>query len=163
MEVLIKEYEDSMLNQVRGLIIAEGFPCGPDLPEYGFVAVFDGAILGYVGGHHCYGKTAYIDMLIVHPIARGAKIGLTLLKRMILYANELGIKQLIANVDQDNTEAIKLYERLGLSMRPVFRLEQTIDELFALPWLLEHVSALSDTHSSEPNAIGSSDLFPGHD
>lgn len=105
------------IDQVIQLILDNDFECGDTLPDMGFVALYDHVVVGYVGGYKSYGVNAFINMLVVNEAAREMKIGMALCRAMLNELRALGIQRFEAIVHQDSSEAIKLYNSLGINIR----------------------------------------------
>lgn len=61
--------------------------------------------------------TVYVALLAVHPDAAGRGLGSTLLRGVFAAAREAGQRAVSLNVAADNANAVRLYERVGMSQR----------------------------------------------
>lgn len=77
-----------------------------------WVAVADGAVVGYVGMHHVLDEGA-ITNVAVHPARRRQGIAAALLQCQCDWAAQHGLYRLTLEVRVSNTAAIALYERSG--------------------------------------------------
>lgn len=82
-----------------------------------WVAVRYATIVGTVSVRF-YGEALYIRSMAVHPAARGAKVGESLLNRVILFATIHGYKRLFLSTCPFLTAAIRLYEKMGFKRSP---------------------------------------------
>lgn len=64
-------------------------------------------------------KTLYIDDLCVDETARNAHIGSQLYEFVLNYARQNGYYNVTLNVWADNVNAMKFYEKLGLSIQKI--------------------------------------------
>jgi len=64
----------------------------------------------------------YIDTLSVNPLYSGRGIGTELIKAAISFAKEQGIPSVSLNVEQNNTSAHRLYDRLGFIYKKTIKI-----------------------------------------
>ena len=112
-----KKYNDDELKEILA---------GANRPI--FVAESAGNISGYAFCvHQQYSnhnsltdiKTLYIDDLCVDETARNAHIGSQLYEFVLNYARQNGYYNVTLNVWADNVNAMKFYEKLGLSIQKI--------------------------------------------
>jgi ribosomal-protein-alanine N-acetyltransferase len=84
-----------------------------DLARY-FVAICDGAVIGYCGYWSIVGE-AHITNVAVHPCHRRRHVGIGLMRRMLRDIAENGIGHITLEAREDNRAAISMYEQLGFS------------------------------------------------
>lgn len=100
----IPQLEERLAKENHGIIVAE----------------LDGSVVGYV---FCdiikegNGLTVYVDDLCVEPKARGKGIGCALMDKAAEYGKNNGCCQLMLNVWEFNSSAVKFYEKYGLKTR----------------------------------------------
>lgn len=82
-----------------------------------WVAVRHATIVGTVSVRF-YGEALHIRSMAVHPAARGAKVGESLLNRVILFAIVHAYKRLFLSTCPFLTPAIRLYEKMGFKPNP---------------------------------------------
>jgi len=80
--------------------------------SFPFVAVLDGAIVGYVCLMSLF-EEAQIMNIAVDPLQRGRGVARMLLEQAIITAREKGAQLLVLEVRVSNSSAIRLYERFG--------------------------------------------------
>ncbi len=76
----------------------------------------DGAVVAYLSievHHEPDVDFIYLDDLSVTESYRGLGIGSALIQEAEDYAQEIGIQHILFHVEKSNTEAFRLYERLG--------------------------------------------------
>lgn len=86
--------------------------------------------LQYVISTALGGRVAWLEDVIVHPQARGRKIGERLLKHPLEAARGEGCLRVSLLTDADNTHAQRYYQRQGFahsSMRPMRWLAEPFD------------------------------------
>ncbi len=88
------------------------------------VALLDERVVGFVTWRR-YSEIAHVMQLAVDRDVRGQRIGQRLLEHARDAARAAGCTRWYLNVKRDNTSAIKLYERCGLT----FELESTVLKL----------------------------------
>src|SRR5579883_2131386 len=71
--------------------------------------------VGY-GSFRTYGSTAHVVHVVVDPCARGRGVGRALMDGLRARVRALSCDRWYLNVKQDNTEALRLYERCGLAI-----------------------------------------------
>lgn len=98
----------------------------PDLldPEHGrFVTLAedDGRIVGYVGWHVTRGDSGRLQMVAVHPDARGRGVGAALCRSAVNRLRERGVAVVHVGTGGDDfhAPARRLYESLGFTAYPV--------------------------------------------
>lgn len=92
------------------------------------VAKEDGVILGYIilgpiredhkNGYN-YRKQLELEALIVDDTVRNKGVGSALMKKALDYAKENNCTDVRLTVNEENTKAIKLYEKLGMKVRNI--------------------------------------------
>ena len=85
------------------------------------VAALNGRVVGFVTWRR-YSEIAHVMQLAVDRDVRGQRIGQQLLESARDAARDAGCTRWYLNVKRENTSAIRLYERCGLS----FELESTV-------------------------------------
>ncbi|GAC1351776.1 MAG: GNAT family N-acetyltransferase [Polyangiales bacterium] len=83
-----------------------------------FLAEVDGAVVGFAFYFFAYSTwrgapLLYLEDLFVRPSHRGQKVGLALMRRLAVEANDQGCDRLVFQVLDWNTPAIAFYESLG--------------------------------------------------
>ena len=86
-------------------------------PELTRVATRDGRPVGFATVRRWEDGVAYLSTLAVHPDAWGRGIGATLLTAVFAAAGAAGRRQVHLNVASDNPNALRLYERVGMTQR----------------------------------------------
>lgn len=129
LNVTIDDYQDSERDEVKALIKSLDFECGDTLPDIGVVALFNGQVVGYIGGHLSYGNNSFINILVVNEAAQKLGIAKELMKAMVKKLLSLGIERFEATVNVDSTIAIDIYKKLDIELTPVFRLEGLLKEV----------------------------------
>ncbi len=83
--------------------------------EWICVAVDEGKIIAFLSieVHHEEEDYIYLDDLSVTAAYRSRGIGTTLIQRAEGYAKEIGIREIYFHVEKSNTDAFRLYQRLG--------------------------------------------------
>ena len=76
------------------------------------VAEEDGEVVGYAG-LWCIGDEGHITNVAVHPDRRGRHIGTALMKTVIDFTGDQGIKKHTLEVRPSNKTALALYKRFG--------------------------------------------------
>ncbi|MDR1060372.1 MAG: ribosomal protein S18-alanine N-acetyltransferase [Clostridiales bacterium] len=84
-----------------------------DLARY-FVALRDGAVIGYCGYWSVAGE-AHVTNVAVHPSHRRRHVGIGLMRRMLRDIADSGIGHITLEAREDNAAAISMYEQLGFS------------------------------------------------
>ena len=77
-----------------------------------FVAITRNEVSGYIGANNVLGEV-YIDNIAVFYNYRGFGIGTALLKHLIKVSEEENCEFITLEVRESNSDAIKLYEKLG--------------------------------------------------
>lgn len=82
------------------------------------VAEANGSVIAYLSieVHHESEDFIYLDDLSVSEQYRGNGIGTELIKTAQKFAEEIAMPAIVLHAEKTNTEAIKLYERLGYRM-----------------------------------------------
>ncbi len=101
-----------------------------------FLAEVDGTIVGmaltYLRFSTWKGKVVHLEDLIVRESMRGRGIGSALYRRVLEYAQELGVKRVNWEVLDWNTPAIEFYEKSGATLmhdwRPVHMRGEALDK-----------------------------------
>lgn len=93
-----------------------------------FVAKINEQVVGYVliggvkegvkPGYH-YRKELPIDALVVDSNYRQRGIGTKLFEYVVSYAKDMGCTGVHLTVSKENTEAIKLYEKMGMKVKNI--------------------------------------------
>lgn len=83
----------------------------------GRVAERDGAPVGFALARRWEQDTVYVPLLAVHPDHAGRGLGGTLLTGVFAAVARAGLRQVQLNVAADNPNAVRLYERVGMSQR----------------------------------------------
>ncbi len=74
----------------------------------------DGAPLGFIGAyHHRTHRLGHIYTVNVHPAARGRGLGRILMASCESSLRSLGMTRVALEVNVENEDAIRLYERTG--------------------------------------------------
>ncbi len=83
------------------------------------VAECNNTIIGYIAieVHNESEKFVYLDDISVSEAFRSQGIGSALIKKAESYAAEINAAYIALHVESSNTSALKLYERLGYSVR----------------------------------------------
>lgn len=111
-----KKYTDEQLKQILN-----------DETKPIFVAVEDGAVLGYVFCvfvtnneiSHTDIKTLYIDDLCVDEHCRGKGVGKMLYESVLEFAKKSGCYNVTLNVWADNKDAVAFYEKIGMHIQKI--------------------------------------------
>lgn len=77
------------------------------------VAEINGAVAGFVVGYRVSQQTGRIFSLAVHPAYQKRGIGSALLKEISILLKRSGVSEIVLEVRQSNTDAIRFYERYG--------------------------------------------------
>ena len=101
--------EDAWIQRVFG---AHGFDA-----TLGRVAERDGVPVGFALARRWEDGVVYVPLLAVHPDAAGRGLGGKLLSGVCAAAGAAGWRQVQLNVASDNPDAVRLYERVGMSQR----------------------------------------------
>lgn len=73
-----------------------------------------GAPIGFIGAfHHQAHRLGHVYTVNVHPSARGRKLGRALMEACEARLAALGMRRCILEVNVENEDAIRLYERCG--------------------------------------------------
>jgi ribosomal protein S18 acetylase RimI-like enzyme len=72
---------------------------------------------GFALAHRWEDGVAYLSILAVHPDHAGQGLGSALLRGVFAAAGAAGWRQVHLNVASDNPDALRLYERVGMSQR----------------------------------------------
>ena len=91
---------------------AHGFDAG-----LGRVAEADGGPVGFALARRWEEDTIYVPLLAVHPDHAGHGLGGALLTGVFAAVAHAGLRQVELNVAADNPNAVRLYERVGMSQR----------------------------------------------
>jgi ribosomal protein S18 acetylase RimI-like enzyme len=83
----------------------------------GRVAERDGAPVGFALARRWEQDTVYVPLLAVHPEHAGRGLGGSLLTGVFAAVARAGLRQVQLNVAADNPNAVRLYERVGMSQR----------------------------------------------
>ncbi len=81
------------------------------------VAERDGAPVGFALARRWEDDVIYVPLLAVHPDAAGRGLGGTLLRGVFAAAGAAGRRAVQLNVASDNPDAVRLYERVGMTQR----------------------------------------------
>lgn len=83
------------------------------------VAECNNTVIGYIAVevHNEPEKFVYLDDISVSEAFRSQGIGSALIKKAESYAAEINAAYIALHVESSNTSALKLYERLGYSVR----------------------------------------------
>ena len=84
----------------------------PEKWQLSLIASRDGAPVGYAISSR-RGDDVHIHHVVVDPMVRGAGLGRALLERVARLAVEAGAERVTLKAYHHNTEAIRLFERLG--------------------------------------------------
>ena len=84
-----------------------------------YIAECDNTVIGYIAVevHNEHEKFVYLDDISVSEAFRSQGIGSALIKKAESYAVEKNAAYIALHVENSNTSAIKLYERLGYYVR----------------------------------------------
>lgn len=118
MIIEIAQYHDSehYVVTTREDLLKAGFS---DDPKFGaLIATYNKEPAGYVSYTHNYSiwlgeNYLNIDDVFVKEVFRGKKIGEALMQEIKAMCSSKGIKRVKWEVEEDNTPAIRFYERLG--------------------------------------------------
>jgi ribosomal protein S18 acetylase RimI-like enzyme len=83
----------------------------------GRVAEHEGAPIGFALSRRWEHDTIYVPLLAVQPDHAGRGLGGALLTGVFAAAARAGLRQVQLNVAADNPNAVRLYERVGMSQR----------------------------------------------
>jgi L-amino acid N-acyltransferase YncA len=87
------------------------------LPDHRFVAVLDGAVVGWVAVSQVSTRAVYAGVVehsvYVDPSVRGKGVGLALLTALFASTDAAGIWTIQSAVFPDNTASLRLHERAG--------------------------------------------------
>jgi ribosomal protein S18 acetylase RimI-like enzyme len=86
-------------------------------PELTRVATEDGEPVGFATVRRWEDGVAYLSTLAVRPEAWGRGLGSSLLEAVFAAAGAAGRRQVHLNVASDNPNALRLYERVGMTQR----------------------------------------------
>ncbi|MFA7673374.1 MAG: ribosomal protein S18-alanine N-acetyltransferase [Clostridia bacterium] len=86
--------------------------CQTELAYYLTAKTEDRKVIGYIGMWHVLDE-AHITNVAVDKDHRKIGVGTALLKALIDYSKEAGIKRMTLEVRENNVYALKLYENLG--------------------------------------------------
>lgn len=129
-EIKIEPYEPSMILSVAALIERNEMSFeGNELPSHGFVASFQDSIIGYVAGYHTFANNAMVAMLVVDEEARHLGVGKALLHNMFTLFESRGWTHIAAFTQQNNEDAIAMYDSLDIPKEPVYLLESDVYKL----------------------------------
>lgn len=129
--IVISEFAHSHTNAVVDLINRNDMEAKGSLPPWGVVATHEDAVVGYVGSYPSYANNAWIAMFVVEEILRGKGLGFQLLKAAVIQLKNKGCTHVAAHVQTINGDAVRLYDRLGISLDPVYLMEHSIDEVLS--------------------------------
>lgn len=119
---------------------------GAHLPDHRFVAVVDGAVLGWVAASAVSGRCVYRGVVessvYVDPAAQRQGVGRALLRQLIESTEAAGIWTIEAGMFPENEASLRLHEQLGF--RVVGRHERIaqLDGVWRDTLLLERRSAV---------------------
>jgi ribosomal protein S18 acetylase RimI-like enzyme len=85
-------------------------------PGLSFVAVEDGAVIGFVLGADSYEiltDTAHLEWVAVTPEQRGDGLGTRLIAEFVEAVRALGRKEVVADVSSKNSTSRAVFERAG--------------------------------------------------
>lgn len=87
--------------------------------EYCFVASLNNRIVGFILAHktHPFLKDIYITYIGINPKYQGHGIGLLLYKELIIQAKNNNVTRIIALINLDNPNSIKLHEKAGFVLK----------------------------------------------
>ena len=113
-----------MMQTIRGTKQANGYPDGylnkffDSRDEWIAVAVDNGNIIAFLSieVHHEDKEYIYLDDLSVTKEYRNKGIGTKLIKTAESYAKEINIPTICFHVEKTNTNAFRLYQRLGYNI-----------------------------------------------
>lgn len=112
------EHEPEQVEVTEQDLIADGF--GPKKRFHCFVAESGEKIVGIALVYDRYstwkGRVVHLEDLIVTKEMRGSGLGSALLKQVVTYASELGVKRVSWEVLDWNEPAIKFYEAKGANV-----------------------------------------------
>ncbi len=82
---------------------------------YSFVAVHDNIIVGFIFAHEMlpFHGTLYVRHIAIQPDFQGQGVGELLYKAVISKAKESGLRKIIALINLDNPNSMKMHEKLG--------------------------------------------------
>lgn len=86
---------------------------------YGFVAVQDNTIVGFIFAHETlpFRGTLYIRHVTLKPDYQGHGIGGLLYKEVISKAKKDGIKKIVALINPDNPKSMKMHEKADFVLK----------------------------------------------
>lgn len=100
------------------------------LPSFGYVALFNGTVVGYIGAHKSYDPCAVIDILVVDKSYRNYNIGTQLLIKILEILKNNKVTEVSAYVTAHNIEAIGMYKALGIELKTkMYQMQEHLDNL----------------------------------
>lgn len=115
--------------QIRDLINDAGMHCTDGLPDIGSIALLEGRIIGFIGGHMKYGETGHIDMFVVERSHQREGIGLALGKHIVLELHYRGCTTFTAVTEPTALSAIALYRSLGAKFKVIYEFESDVIDI----------------------------------
>lgn len=115
--------------QVRDLINKSNMHSSGSLPGIGEVAVVNGIVIGYVGGHIKYSGSGHVDMFAVDSEYRRQGVGFELARRILHRLKHRGCRTFTAVTETDALAAIALYRSVGIKFKIIYEFEANIDEI----------------------------------
>jgi phosphinothricin acetyltransferase len=90
------------------------------LPEHRFVAVLDGAVVGWVAVSRVSDRSVYAGVVensvYVDPAAQGRGIGRALLERLARSTDDAGIWTIQTGIFPENAASVRLHEAVGFEV-----------------------------------------------
>lgn len=118
------------------------------LPEHRFVALRDGAVVGWVAVGRVSGRRVYAGVVensvYVDASARGQGVGRALLERLVASTEAAGIWTIQTGVFPENEASLRLHERAGFEVVGRRRRIAQLDGAWRDVLLLERRSAVVD-------------------
>ena len=129
-ELAVFEKEPDAVEINEETLLEDGFSGHPDFTC--FVAELNGKVEGMALVYQRYstwkGKVLHLEDLIVSHAVRGLGLGNKLLKQVVEYGQELGVKRISWEVLDWNTPAINFYEKRGANVMRDWHVVQLNEE-----------------------------------
>lgn len=129
-ELAVFEKEPDAVEITEETLLEDGFSGHPDFTC--FVAELNGKVEGMALVYQRYstwkGKVLHLEDLIVSHAVRGLGLGNKLLKQVVEYGQELGVKRISWEVLDWNTPAINFYEKRGANVMRDWHVVQLNEE-----------------------------------
>ena len=129
-ELAVFEKEPDAVEITEETLLEDGFSGHPDFTC--FVAELNGKVEGMALVYQRYstwkGKVLHLEDLIVSHAVRGLGLGNKLLKQVVEYGHERGVKRISWEVLDWNTPAINFYEKRGANVMRDWHVVQLNEE-----------------------------------